>query len=138
MNCTKVRTEDIAADFFKEHPNEEIEVAYAEDKIKKLYFDATGDVVRDPARVVRFLYETEFLKRVRKGVYKYDPTTSSNKTYLGTESVAKTSKKKKIPTFDRKVIELCFEKAKTEKDENAKKCFEKILNTLYKHEISTY
>lgn len=135
MDYTKTRIEDTAAEFFKKHPNEEIEVAYAEEKIREAYMLETGEEVRDPARAVRLLYGLEFLERPRKGVYKYNPTTSSNNT---SREVVGRSARPKNYVFDMQTVEAALAKAKADKDENARKCFQKMYNALKKHGITTY
>ena len=135
MDYTKTRTEDIAAEFFKGHPNEEIEIAYAEEKIREAYMLETGEELRDPARTVRFLYELEFVERPRKGVYKYNPATSSNNT---SRDVVGRGTKSTNYVFDMQTVEVALAKAKQSKDENARKCFQKMYNALKKHGIVTY
>lgn len=135
MDYTKTRIEDTAAEFFKEHPNEEIEVAYAEEKIREAYMLETGEEVRDPARAVRLLYALEFLERPRKGVYRYNPATSSNNT---SKEVVGRSARPKNYVFDMQTVEAALVKAKQSKDENARKCFQKMYNALKKHGIVTY
>lgn len=135
MDYTKTRIVDTAADFFKKHPNEEIEVAYAEDKIREAYMLETGEEIRDPARIVRLLYELEFLERPRKGVYRYNPATSSNNT---DKDVVGRSVRPKNYVFDMQTVEAALTKAKQSKDENARKCFQKMYNALKKHGIVTY
>lgn len=135
MDYTKTRIVDTAADFFKKHPNEEIEVAYAEDKIREAYMLETGEEIRDPARIVRLLYELEFLERPRKGVYRYNPATSSNNT---DKDVVGRSVRPKNYVFDMQTVEAALVKAKASKDENARRCFQKMYNALKKHGIVTY
>jgi len=135
MDYTKTRAEDIAAEFFKGHPNEEVEIAYAEEKIREAYMVETGEELRDPGRTVRLLYELEFVERPRKGVYKYNPATSSNNT--SKEAVGHSVRPKNY-VFDMQTVEAALAKAKTSKDENARRCFQKMYNALKKHGIVTY
>ena len=135
MDYTKTRAEDVAAEFFKKNPNEEIEIAYAENEIREAYMLETGEELRDPARIVRFLYELEFVERPRKGVYRYNPATSSNNT---NRDVIGRSIKSTNYVFDIQSIETALAKAKQSKDENARKCFQKMYNALKKHGIATY
>lgn len=55
------------------HPNEDVKHQDVVDWATVEWKKRTGEVLRDPDRAIRNLYEEGFLKKVRKGVYRYDP-----------------------------------------------------------------
>jgi hypothetical protein len=135
---TNVSVCEVAAGFFREHPNQNIEIAYAENKVAMAYQKVTGDVCRDPGRAIRQLYDLEFLERVKRGVYLYNPATSSHKVIRENEcNIAQTSISKNA-MFDKQTLVDCLQKATASNDENAKQCFQKSLDVFNKYGIETY
>ncbi len=65
--------QQLLLEYFKKHPNREIEHKEIVDWATAEWQRATGKVFRDPDRGIRKLYQKGFLIKVRKGVYKYDP-----------------------------------------------------------------
>lgn len=129
MNKMEIKIQDTAKDFFRNHPNQEIPVSVATEAIKNEHLSATGIKILDVGRTIRYLYEDGFVERTDKGVYKYDPKTSLSKGV---------KRKKQTVVFSKKTINRCLANAKAKGDENAEKCFKKILCALYKHGIKEY
>lgn len=65
--------------YYKRHPNKDMEhgpvVDWVESQYKKIY----GKKPRDTWRSIRNLHEIGFLIKVKKGVYRYDPSMVSKK-----------------------------------------------------------
>jgi len=70
---------DLIIEYFKNHPNKEIPhgpvVDWVEDEYKKLY----NKKPRDTWRAIRMLHQQGFLIKVKKGIYKYDPSFVTEK-----------------------------------------------------------
>lgn len=64
---------DLVIEFFKKHPNEDLEHGPVVDWVTARYKNLYHKPPRDPWRTIRGLYEKGFLIKVRKGVYRYDP-----------------------------------------------------------------
>jgi 5-methylcytosine-specific restriction endonuclease McrA len=64
---------DLLVEYFKVHPKQDLShgpiVDWVETRYKKLY----NKKPRDTWRSIRNLYETGFLIKVKKGIYRYDP-----------------------------------------------------------------
>lgn len=127
MRKEKVTANDIVENFFMERSNKEIDVADAEEKIKKMYFEATGKELRDPVRCIRGLSDAGILLRVRRGVYKYN----GHRVSAGCTG-------KKTNIFSASLVRKCIAEAKASGDKNAEKCFKEISSVLKKHNIKTY
>ena len=59
--------------FFVENPNRDIHHPEVVDWAEAEYTRITGKKFRDPDRSIRTLYQSGFLVKVSKGVYRYDP-----------------------------------------------------------------
>ena len=128
MRKEKVTANDIVENFFMERSDKEIDVADAEEKIKKMYFEATGKELRDPVRCIRKLSDEGILLRVRRGVYKYN----------GNHVAAGNNVGQKTKIFDASVVRKCVANAKKSGDKNAEKCFKEVSAVLKKYGMKTY
>lgn len=72
--------EELIKEYYKAHPNKDIPHAEAVDWLTVEWEKRTGKVFRDPDRGIRKLYESGFLIKVVKGVYKYDPDHIKTRT----------------------------------------------------------
>lgn len=117
--------EDYVKEYFKSHPNREIPVSEATEDIKKKYLEETGEIVKDVGRVIRLLYELDFLEKPSRGVYLYDPKSVSVHKHKTSKSFS----------FKKETIEKCILISKARNDDNATKCFKKVLATLNKYGI---
>jgi phosphoribosylformylglycinamidine (FGAM) synthase PurS component len=61
-------------EFFKKHPRREIKHPEVVDWVVAEYKKRTGKVFRDPDRAIRKLAQEGQLIKIKKGVYKYDPS----------------------------------------------------------------
>jgi len=70
---------DLAIEYFKQHPNKNMShlvvVDWTEDQYKKIY----NKKPRDTWRAIRKLHQEGFLIKVKKGVYRYDPSYVNKK-----------------------------------------------------------
>ena len=60
-------------EYFKKHPNRNIEHPEIVDWVVAEYKKRTGRVFRDPDRAIRMLSQAGQLIKIKKGVYRYDP-----------------------------------------------------------------
>ena len=65
---------DLVLEYFKMHPNEDLEHGPVVDWVEKEYIKLGGTKPRDPWRAIRKLYQEGKLIKVSKGVYRYDPS----------------------------------------------------------------
>lgn len=65
---------DLIIDYFKNHPNKNMPHGPVVDWVEEKYLKLYGKKPRDTWRSIRNLYESGFLIKVRKGIYKYDPS----------------------------------------------------------------
>ncbi len=65
---------DLLIEFFEAHPNEDMPHGPVVDWVEGKYVRLYGKKPRDTWRAIRNLHEAGFLIKVRKGVYKYDPS----------------------------------------------------------------
>lgn len=72
MNKSK-SISDLIVEYFKKHPNEELEHAPVVDWVEEKYFKLYKKKPRDTWRGIRKLHQEGFLIKVKKGIYKYDP-----------------------------------------------------------------
>ena len=70
---------DLIMEYFKKHPNREIEHPEVVDWVVAEYKKRTGEVFRDPDRAIRKLSQEGKLIKIKKGIYKYDPDFISNR-----------------------------------------------------------
>ena len=64
---------EILMEFFKKNPNRDIFHPEVVDWVTAEYLKRTGKVFRDPDRGIRKLHQNGYLKKIKKGVYRYDP-----------------------------------------------------------------
>lgn len=69
---TKIR--DLILIYFKKRPNQELEHGPVVDWVTEQWLREHDTPPRDPWRSIRALHQEGVLIKVRKGVYKYDPT----------------------------------------------------------------
>lgn len=65
---------DLILTYFKKHPNQELEHGPVVDWVTEQWLHEHDTPPRDPWRSIRALHQEGVLVKVRKGVYKYDPT----------------------------------------------------------------
>jgi len=65
---------DLVLEYFKMHPNEDLEHGPVVDWVEKEYIKSGGTKPRDPWREIRKLHQEGKLIKVSKGVYRYDPS----------------------------------------------------------------
>jgi len=73
MGKRKISQQDLVKDYFKQHPNRNIPHPEVVDWAVREWEHITGQVFRDPDRIIRRLASQGFLIKIEKGVYKYDP-----------------------------------------------------------------
>ena len=64
---------DLVMEYFKKHPNEDLEHGPVVDWVEEQYVKSGGTKPRDPWRAIRKLSQEHKLVKVGKGVYRYDP-----------------------------------------------------------------
>ncbi|MEW5798635.1 MAG: HNH endonuclease signature motif containing protein [Bacteroidota bacterium] len=82
---------ELVLSYFKKHPNKEIKHPEVVDWVTKEWEKRTGEVFRDPDRQIRALKDEGTLIKVKKGVYKYDPSYVQNK---GIQNFTESQKKR--------------------------------------------
>lgn len=70
---------DLIMSYFKMNPSKEIKHPEVVDWAVAEYKRKTGKVLRDPDRAIRMMAQSGRLIKVRKGVYKYDPSNFRNR-----------------------------------------------------------
>lgn len=65
---------ELVLEYFKMHPNEDLEHGPVVDWVEKKYIELGGTKPRDPWRAIRKLYQEGKLIKVSKGIYRYDPS----------------------------------------------------------------
>ena len=65
---------DLVLTYFKNHPNQEIEHGPVVDWVTAQWLHEHDNPPRDPWRSIRALHQKGILIKVKKGIYKYDPT----------------------------------------------------------------
>lgn len=70
----KKSIKELALEYFKMHPYEDLRHGPVVDWVEKAYIKAGGSKPRDPWRDIRTLHQEGKLIKVSKGVYKYDPS----------------------------------------------------------------
>ncbi len=71
---------DLIMEFYKKNPNRDISHPEIVDWATKEYERRTSRVFRDPDRAIRKSYEKGLLVKVKKGIYRYDPSKADQKT----------------------------------------------------------
>lgn len=79
MDGNNITQKSIVVEYFKKHPNRDIPHPKVVDWVTKKYKELTGKVFRDPDRQIRQLHQNGFLIKIRKGVYRYDPSRVEEK-----------------------------------------------------------
>lgn len=64
---------DLIMEFFKANPNLDISHPEVVDWVTSEWQKRTGKVFRDPDRGIRSLHQKEYLQKIAKGVYRYEP-----------------------------------------------------------------
>ncbi|MDE0315869.1 MAG: HNH endonuclease [Candidatus Poribacteria bacterium] len=65
---------ELVLEYFKNHPNKELPHGPVVDWVTEQYEKEHGNPPRDPWRTIRQLHQEGKLKKIRKGVYEYDPS----------------------------------------------------------------
>lgn len=65
---------ELVLEYFKMHPNENLEHGPVVDWVEEQYVKSGGTKPRDPWRAIRKLHQEGKLIKVGKGIYRYDPT----------------------------------------------------------------
>ncbi len=65
---------ELVLEYFKEHPNAELPHGPVVDWVTEQYEKEHGNPPRDPWRTIRQLHQDGKLIKIKKGVYKYDPS----------------------------------------------------------------
>jgi 5-methylcytosine-specific restriction endonuclease McrA len=76
---SKKSISDFIIEFFKNHPNKEMNHGPVVDWVESQYLKLYKKKPRDTWRAIRKLHQEGFLIKVAKGVYKYDPDFITNK-----------------------------------------------------------
>ncbi len=74
IKWSEVSQNDLIVRFFEDNPDRDIPHPEVVDWATATYQKRKGDVFRDPDRAIRKLAQSGFLIKVKKGVYRYDPT----------------------------------------------------------------
>lgn len=78
-NDKSISQEGMVKEFFANNPHKNIPTQEAVDWIVKNYQKRTGKTLRDPDRAIRKLHQRGFLIKVATGVYRYDPSQSTER-----------------------------------------------------------
>lgn len=70
---------DLIFEYFEKRPLEDIPHAEVVDWATEEWKKRTGEVLRDPDRAIRKMFQNGKLIKVSKGVYKYDPNSVENR-----------------------------------------------------------
>ena len=73
----RITISGLVMEYFKNHPNQELEHDPVVDWVEEQYRTAHGRTPRDTWRAIRKLHEQGKLIYIKKGVYKYDPESES-------------------------------------------------------------
>ena len=66
-------------EYFQQNPNRDIGHPEVVDWARKRWLRRTGKVLRDPDRAIRSLHQAGRLIKVKKGIYRYDPESASQR-----------------------------------------------------------
>lgn len=75
MQKKKVTQTSLILQYFKKHPNKDVPHPKIVDWCGKEYIRLTGDVFRDVDRGIRKLHQDGYLIKVKKGIYRYEPSS---------------------------------------------------------------
>ncbi len=70
---------DILIEYFKKNPHRDIKHPEIVDWAVEEYRKKTGKIFRDPDRQIRKLFQIGVLKKIAKGIYRYDPESAKQK-----------------------------------------------------------
>ncbi len=70
---------DILIEYFKKNPHRDIKHPEIVDWAVEEYRKKTGKIFRDPDRQIRKLFQIGVLKKIAKGIYRYDPESARQK-----------------------------------------------------------
>jgi len=73
MERVKITIAGLIMEYFKNHPNRDLEHGPVVDWVEEQYLRLYGKKPRDPWRDIRKLYQKGVLVKVRKGIYRYNP-----------------------------------------------------------------
>src|SRR3972149_4557605 len=65
---------DLIMEYFKAHPKQDLAHGPVVDWVEEQYVNLTGNKPRDTWRAIRKLHQEGELIKVRKGIYRYDPS----------------------------------------------------------------
>ena len=71
--ASDVAQSELLMEFFKKNPNRDISHPEIVDWVTAEYLKRTEKVFRDPDRGIRKLHQNGYLKKIKKGIYRYDP-----------------------------------------------------------------
>jgi hypothetical protein len=89
MGKTKVTQRGLVLEYYKSRVGESVPHAEMVDIVTAKYLALTGKPLRDPDRAARTLYDQGLLVKVDTGVYKYDPSFTSQDPENGFSSAVK-------------------------------------------------
>lgn len=75
----KISQASLLMEYFQNNPNRDIPHPEIVDWATKEFLKRTGNVFRDPDRGIRKLHQEGYLIKVKKGVYKYNPSMVKRK-----------------------------------------------------------
>ena len=70
---------DILLEYYRSNQNRDIKHPEIVDWVTAEYLKRTGKIFRDPDRGIRKLFQDGYLRKVKKGVYRYDPEYVENR-----------------------------------------------------------
>lgn len=65
---------DLIKEYFHKHPSQDLQHGPVVDWVEEKYIELYGKKPRDIWRAIRHLHEEGFLIKVKKGVYRYEPS----------------------------------------------------------------
>lgn len=80
---------DLLFEYYKKNPNRDIKHPEIVDWVTSEWRKRTGKVFRDPDRGIRRLHQDGYLIKVRKGVYRYEPSSIKKRSLEDFSSKAK-------------------------------------------------
>jgi len=81
MSPGKISQMEFVKSYYFERPGQDISHAHAKEEIETSWFELTGKRMEDSDRAIRKLHQLGFLKKIGKGLYRYDPE-SVNRRHL--------------------------------------------------------
>jgi hypothetical protein len=79
MAAKRATIRELIIQYFEAHPNEDVTHGPVVDWVTEQYLKSHPTPPRDTWRAIRALHEEGFLIKVRKGVYRYDPSMVENR-----------------------------------------------------------